>query len=83
MGLGYSPNEIWTLISAARENLRLREALQVASDRMHLICGSYMAISHGEPEKNLWDSINTMGDDMTVVNSALDGPKAIRPPQKT
>jgi len=53
------------------ELARKTAALKRADDRLHLICGSYMAIAHGDPVSNLYQAIHEMGDDMHSVSEAL------------
>lgn len=60
--------EFPSLISAARENLRLREALQTVRG-LCMISGPRSTISFGDVYK--------------VVSGALDGPKSIRPLRET
>lgn len=50
---------------------QLLEALEKADSRLHLICGSYMALDHGEPEDHFYEALNKMGADMNAVRSAL------------
>lgn len=66
-------------IASARSDLpmwrsiaeQLLEALEKADSRLHLICGSYMALDHGEPEDHFYEALNKMGADMNAVRSAL------------
>lgn len=59
-------------LAAARAVIKVaRDAMKRADDRLHQICGAYMALAHNEPEKVLFDAIKEMGPDMTAVSAAL------------
>jgi len=62
------------LDAALSREASYRGALVRANERLHLICGTYMAIAHGNPESDFYQAVNEMGDDMTAVNTALAAP---------
>lgn len=49
----------------------LREGLEAAEAFQLQICGSAMAIAHGEPEKHVWDTIDAMGPLMSSTTRIL------------
>jgi len=62
------------LDEANADRLRLREALEKAQQLQYEICGASMAMAHGEPERNVWAAINSMGPTMSIVSEALKTP---------
>lgn len=58
--------EFWARIQ------ELENALDVAQQRLHAICGATMAMAHNEPEENVWAAIHEMGPDMDIVSKALN-----------
>lgn len=54
-----------------RQVYYLRDVLKVADDRLHLICGTYMAIDHGDLSSHLIEAIRSMGPDMNIVHTAV------------
>ena len=59
----------------------LENALKVADLRLHIICGAYMSIAHGEPEEMVFQSVREMGPDMDTVRKALNFKFPQMPPQ--
>jgi len=63
---------VTTLEDAAKQIEMLRGCLEECSTFQYQICGAAMAVAHGEPEQNVWNTINSMGPLMDKTKKSLN-----------
>lgn len=60
-----------TIETQAAQIRSMQAVLKACDDFQHALCGSTMALAHGEPEKHVWDTINSMAPLMAATQRAL------------